>query len=108
MATVREQPKSKERKPLKTARFRHIAIDCDDPEATADMYADVFGLKKTYKVDEPYARGWELTDGHISIAILKFSEDYLQAHDGDLGDKFRTGFTGLHHIGFHVEDKGGR
>ncbi len=105
MATVREQSNTKTKKPAKTARIRHIAIACDDPERTANLYADAFGLEKRYKVDEAFATGWEVTDGYISVAILKFSDEYLKAHDGDLGDKFRPGFTGLHHIGFHVDDK---
>ena len=78
-------------------RIRHIAISTQQPADTAAFYKEAFGLREVGQVDNDNAEGYYLTDGHINIAILKFRNEVVA---GDRG----TGFSGIHHIGFHVED----
>lgn len=80
------------------AKIRHIAISTQDPDATAKFYVDVFGLKQVGRVDSMGASGYYLTDGEINVAILKFKND--QAAGAERG----TGWSGLHHFGFQVDD----
>ena len=80
------------------ARIRHIAISSQDPEKTAGFYKEVFGLKEVGKVDNDNAEGYYLSDGHINLAILKFKNEIVA------GDSFGTNYSGIHHIGFQVDD----
>ena len=79
------------------AKIRHIAIATQDPEATARFYTEVFGLREIATINRPYAVGRVLTDGHLNVAVLRFTSDQVA------GAEYGAGFTGLHHIGFHVE-----
>ena len=78
-------------------RIRHIAISTQDPDATAQFYVNVLGLKQVGRVDSPAARGYYLSDGEINIAILNFKSDAAA------GAERGRGYSGLHHIGFQVE-----
>jgi len=80
------------------AQIRHIAIQTQDEEATANFYIENFGLKKVKKLDSPRTSGYFLTDGHINVAILRFKNDQTA------GAERGTGWSGIHHIGFQVED----
>jgi glyoxylase I family protein len=80
------------------AKIRHIAISTQDPDATAKFYVDVFGLKQVGRVDSMGASGYYLTDGDINVAILKFKTDAAA------GTERGTGWSGLHHFGFQVDD----
>ncbi len=80
------------------ARIRHIAIQTQDEEATAKFYVDNFGLEKVRKFDSERACGYYLTDGHINLAILRFKNDQVA------GSERGTGWSGIHHIGFQVEN----
>lgn len=85
------------------AQIRHIAISSDNPSKTAAFYVNAFGMREVARfglppgiVEEaPRPSTVVLTDGHISLAILKFGKD-------------QTGvgldYQGLHHIGFVVDD----
>ena len=85
------------------AQIRHIAISSDNPSKSAEFYKTAFGLREVARFnlppgvveDAPRPSTVVLTDGHISIAILKFGKD-------------QTGvgldYEGLHHIGFVVDD----
>ena len=85
------------------AQIRHIAISSDNPSKTAEFYKRAFGMREVARfglppgvVEEaPRPSTVVLTDGHISMAILKFGKD-------------QTGvgldYQGLHHIGFGVDD----
>jgi catechol 2,3-dioxygenase-like lactoylglutathione lyase family enzyme len=85
------------------AQIRHIAISSDNPSKTADFYMKAFGFREVARFNLPPGVVEEatrpstvvLTDGHISIAILKFGKD-------------QTGvgldYQGLHHIGVVVDD----
>jgi len=80
------------------ARIKHIAIATQDVEGTARFYMDVLGLEKAGDVNSPNASGYYLTDGHINLAILNFKNDDVA------GPEYGTGYSGIHHIGFQVEN----
>jgi glyoxylase I family protein len=80
------------------AQIRHIAIQTQDEEATAKFYVDNFGLEKVRKFDSERACGYYLTDGHINLAILRFKNDQVA------GSERGTDWSGIHHIGFQVDD----
>ena len=85
------------------AQIRHIAISSDNPSKAAEFYKKALGLTEVARFNLPPGVVEEaprpstviLTDGHISIALLKFGKD-------------QTGvgldYQGLHHIGFVVDD----
>ena len=79
-------------------KLKHIAISTQDVEKTARFYIEVFGMKEIARVDDPGTRGCFLSDGDINLAILSFKND--QAAGAERG----KGYSGLHHIGFEVED----
>ena len=80
------------------ARIRHIAIQTQDEEATRRFYVENFGLEVVKRLDSPRASGYYLTDGHINVAILRFKTDVVA------GAERGTGWSGIHHIGFQVDD----
>ena len=80
------------------AQIRHIAIQTQDEEATARFYVENFGLTKVRKLDSERASGYYLTDGNINLAILRFKSDVIA------GVERGTGWSGIHHIGFQVDD----
>ena len=57
----------------------------------------MLGLKEIAKLDGPNASGYYLSDGNINLAILNFKNDNVA------GPEHGVGYSGLHHIGFHVE-----
>ncbi|MGE0629371.1 MAG: VOC family protein [Hyphomicrobiaceae bacterium] len=85
------------------AQIRHIAIQSDHPGKTAAFFKQAFGMREVRRAgfdpNDPDAAPRPcsviLTDGYISMAILKLAED-------------QTGvgldYEGLHHIGFVVND----
>ena len=79
-------------------KLKHIALSTQDVDGTAKFYIDVFGMKEIGKIDSPGARGYFLTDGNINLAILNFKND--QAAGIERG----RAWSGIHHIGFEVED----
>jgi glyoxylase I family protein len=79
------------------AQIRHIAIQTQDEEATANFYVENFGLKKVRKLDSERTSGYYLTDGNINLAILRFKNDKVA------GAERGVGWSGIHHIGFQVE-----
>jgi glyoxylase I family protein len=80
------------------AKIKHIAIATQDPEKTANFYKDVFGLEEVGKVSGENAEGYYLSDGNVNIAILRFKSETVA------GEEFGTGYSGIHHIGFQVDD----
>ena len=80
------------------ARIRHIAIQTQDEEATKQFYVENFGLEVVRKLDSARTSGYFLTDGHINLAILRFKNDVIA------GAERGTGWSGIHHIGFEVEN----
>ena len=77
------------------AKLRHLAIATDDPDKTAEFYKQAFGLREVRPIDGELAKGYFLTDGTVTFAILKFKSDQLGRG---------MDYVGLHHIGFVVED----
>jgi len=75
-------------------KLRHIAITVTDPEETAAFYEKTFGMERVYKS----AFGVMMSDGTVSLAILKFP------NDATAGDERGKDFVGLHHMGFVVDD----
>jgi catechol 2,3-dioxygenase-like lactoylglutathione lyase family enzyme len=82
---------------MTTAKLRHIALSVPDPEASAAFYRDAFGLEIVGKADSATATGVYLSDGTVSLALLKYRTD---APAGPRGKDF----VGLHHMGFLCED----
>ena len=82
------------------AKIKHIAIATQETGKTADFYKDVFGLKEVGRVDNENAEGYYLTDGHVNLAILRFKNEVVA------GQEFGSEYSGIHHIGFQVDDPG--
>jgi catechol 2,3-dioxygenase-like lactoylglutathione lyase family enzyme len=78
------------------AKLRHVAIQCDDPSATAKFYCDVFGMKEMYRMGlENGAEGAiYLSDGTVNLALIRITRPDFP--------NYRP--KGLNHIGFIVED----
>ena len=76
------------------AKLRHIAVTVPDLEAAAQFYEDTFGMVRRQQSDIAIL----LSDGVVSLAILKFRTDE------QAGDDRGKDFHGLHHMGFVVED----
>jgi len=85
------------------AQIRHIAIASDHPGKAADFYKKAFGFREISRhgLDPsnpdvaPRPSAVVLTDGYISLALLKLAKD-------------QTGvgldYLGLHHVGLVVDD----
>ena len=78
-------------------KIKHIAISCQDVDATAKFYIEVFGMKEVGKVESMGARGYYLSDGDLNLAILNFKSDAVA------GVERGKAWSGIHHIGFQVE-----
>ena len=79
------------------AKLRHIAIAAEDPYATAEFYKRAFDfveVRRTQAKGEGSTYGVFLSDGTISLAILRFGWDQGPGLD----------FRGIHHFGVLVED----
>lgn len=77
------------------AKLRHLAIATNDPDKTAEFFKQGFGLREVAPIDGDLAKGYFLTDGTVTFAILKFKTQQ--------GDK-SPDYVGIHHMGFVVED----
>lgn len=80
-------------------KLRHIALNVDDPEATAEFFKRVFDMEEVGRTDSPLAEGIYLSDGDFNLAVLRFRS----AEAADRGDGMGV-VKGLHHFGFWVED----
>jgi methylmalonyl-CoA/ethylmalonyl-CoA epimerase len=79
------------------AKLRHIAFSVPDPKASARFYCEALGMKVVGEANSATATGVYLSDGTISLALLKYRTD---AAAGERGKDY----VGVHHIGFLVED----
>ena len=70
------------------AKLRHIALSAEDMEKTAAFYEKAFELKRVRQSDVAIM----LSDGIVSLAII--SSKNVNAE----------GRTGLHHMGFLIDD----
>jgi catechol 2,3-dioxygenase-like lactoylglutathione lyase family enzyme len=77
-------------------KLRHIAIQCEDHDATAEFFKEVFGMEELYRIGNPESKGGAiyLSDGTINLALLKIVDPEFP--------NYRP--VGLNHIGFIVED----
>ncbi len=80
------------------AKIKHIAIASQEPDKTAEFFKDVFDLQEVGKVENANASGYYLSDGNVNLAILNFRSEVVA------GAEFGTGYAGIHHIGFQVDD----
>jgi catechol 2,3-dioxygenase-like lactoylglutathione lyase family enzyme len=71
------------------AKIRHIAIRCDDVEATAAFFQQVFELRLVQRRDHGPI---DLSDGDVNITLLPTTL------------RGQTRPAGFEHIGFSVED----
>ncbi len=78
------------------AKLRHVAMSVPDPEATAKFYCDTFGLQIVGEADTPLGRGLYLTDGTVSLALLKYKSDEFAGMNKDA--------CCINHVGFWVDD----
>ena len=76
------------------AKLRHVALSVPDLEAAARFYEDAFEMKRVRQSDVAIM----LSDGVVSLALL-----YLRAND-NAPDERGSDFTGIHHLGFMVDD----
>lgn len=84
------------------ARIRHIAFTSDNPGRTADFYKTAFGFDEIARFGldgapevAPRPSGVILSDGNISIAILKPAADQIGVG---------LDHEGFHHFGVVVDD----
>jgi catechol 2,3-dioxygenase-like lactoylglutathione lyase family enzyme len=82
-------------------KIRHIAIACKDPWKAAEFYMQAFGLEKVGETNWENASGVYLSDGVINLALLHYKNDKAAGVGRDMN------FSGLHHIGFWVDDVAG-
>ena len=80
------------------AKLKHVAITTQDPAKTAAFYKEAFELDEVGKIDSDLVEGFFLTDGNVNLAILRFKNEEVA------GKEFGTSYTGIHHIGFEVDD----
>ena len=80
------------------AKLRHIAIATQNAEETAKFYVEVFGMTQLSSIETPIVSGAFLTDGTINLAILDFKNDQVA------GAERGKNWSGIHHIGFEVEN----
>lgn len=71
------------------AKIRHIAIRCEDVEATAAHFQQAFGLQLVQRRDHGPI---DLSDGDVNITLLPTTT------------RGRTRPAGFEHIGFSVDD----
>lgn len=77
-------------------RIRHIALTTKDPAKAAAFYKQAFGMRELRR--NPQGAVF-LSDGYINLAILNWKTE----KDADVG-AHGPNFSGIHHIGFEVED----
>ncbi len=76
------------------AKLRHVAVTVPNLEDAAKFYEKTFEMKRVFESTIAIM----LSDGVMSLAILKFKSDE------QAGDERGKDFHGLHHIGFVVDD----
>ena len=65
-------------------KLRHIAMSVDDPEKTADFYCEAFDMERVGTTDSPLAKGCYVSDGVITVALLKYKTDHWAGYvDGE-------------------------
>jgi methylmalonyl-CoA/ethylmalonyl-CoA epimerase len=78
------------------AKLRHIAMSVPDPEAAAKFYCDTFEMQIVGETDSPLASGLYLSDGTVSLALLKYKADEWAGMNKDA--------VCINRVGFWVDD----
>jgi methylmalonyl-CoA/ethylmalonyl-CoA epimerase len=78
------------------AKLRHVAMSVPDPAAAAKFYCESFDMEIVGETDSPLASGIYVSDGTISLALLKYKADEWAGMNKDA--------KCINHIGFWVDD----
>ena len=77
-------------------KIKHIAMTTSDPDKVASFYKEVFGMEEVGRSGDSHVF---LSDGDLNFTIRS-----CKTSDAvDVGAQ-GAGFSGIHHIGFLVED----
>ena len=79
------------------AKLRHVAMQVPNLEKASTFYEKVFGMKRLVYGETPYGNVQMMSDGTVTLALLNFPE-------GTIGGQGGPKWSGLHHIGFVVEN----
>ena len=77
-------------------KIKHIAMTTSDPDKAASFYKEVFGMEEVGRSGDSHVY---LSDGELNLTI-RSCKDSDAVDVGEQG----AGFSGIHHIGFLVED----
>lgn len=77
-------------------RIKHIALTTKNPAQVAAFYKEAFDMKEVRRSENGAVY---LSDGYLNLAIL----NWKTGKDADVGAS-GANFSGIHHIGFQVED----
>ena len=77
-------------------KIKHLALTTSDPSKAAEFYKKAFDLQEIRRDKSGQVF---LSDGEFNMAILNFKTN----DDADVG-AHGPNFSGIHHIGFYVED----
>jgi catechol 2,3-dioxygenase-like lactoylglutathione lyase family enzyme len=77
-------------------KIKHIALTTGDPDKVAAFYKEVFGMEEVGRSGDTHVY---LSDGDLNLTI-RTCKDNDAVDVGEQG----AGFSGIHHIGFLVED----
>jgi catechol 2,3-dioxygenase-like lactoylglutathione lyase family enzyme len=75
-------------------KLRHIALAVRDLEEAAKFYEQAFGMERVRQSDVAIM----MSDGVVSLAILDIKKN------NNVEDERGNDFTGIHHLGFLVDD----
>ena len=64
------------------AKLRHIAMSVPDPQQSAKFYVEALGMKVVGEANSATATGVYLSDGTISLALLKYRTDEAAGERG--------------------------
>jgi glyoxylase I family protein len=78
------------------AKIKHIALTTHDLEKVASFYKDVFGMAEVGRAGRSHIY---LSDGNLNLTIRACKK----SDDPDVGEQGED-FSGIHHIGFVVDD----
>lgn len=78
------------------AKIKHIALTTHDLEKVASFYKDVFGMEEVGRSGTTHVY---LSDGDLNLTIRACKK----SDDPDVGAQGED-FSGIHHIGFVVDD----
>ena len=80
------------------AKLRHVAVAVPDPDKSAEFYCKTFGMSIVGGTDSPLAKGVYLSDGMMSLALIKYK------NDESAGLEKGKDYVGVHHFGFWCDD----